>query len=170
MWRRIGCLAEVGRRLQSKAPKGSLVARTGGDEFAVLLRAQGVEGAQATAVALQYVLVEPFVLDNFTLDVGAAVGIALYPDHASDADTMLQRADVATYAAKSSPRSIQIYRPAMESRSVHRFGLVSELRQGDRGRRPHRALPAQGRPERPRVAGRGVPGALGAPGTRPGLT
>ena len=121
-------LAEVGRRLLSEAPKGALVARTGGDEFAVLIRVQGAEGAQAAAVALQYALVEPFEVGNFTLDVGAAVGIALYPDHASDAETMLQRVDAATYAAKSNPRSIQLYRPAMDSRSVHRLGLVSELR------------------------------------------
>jgi diguanylate cyclase (GGDEF)-like protein len=121
-------LTEVGRRLLSEAPKGALVARTGGDEFAVLIRTQGAEGAQAAAVALQYALVEPFNVDNFTLDVGAAVGIALFPDHASDPETMLQRVDAATYAAKSNPRSIQLYRPAMDSRSVHRLGLVSELR------------------------------------------
>jgi diguanylate cyclase (GGDEF)-like protein len=121
-------LAEVGRRLQAEAPKGALISRIGGDEFVVLLRAPGADAAQATAVALQYALVEPFALDSFTLDVGAAVGIALYPDHAPDAGTLLQRADVATYSAKTNPRSIQLYRPAMESRSVHRLGLVSELR------------------------------------------
>ncbi|MDQ1632181.1 MAG: hypothetical protein QOC80_2153 [Frankiaceae bacterium] len=121
-------LAEVGRRLQAEAPKGALISRIGGDEFVVLIRAAGADAAQATAVALQYALVEPFSLDSFTLDVGAAVGIALYPDHAPDAGTLLQRADVATYSAKTNPRSIQLYRPAMESRSVHRLGLVSELR------------------------------------------
>ncbi len=121
-------LVEVGRRLQAHAPKGALVARTGGDEFAVLVRALGAEGAQATAVALQYVLIEPFELDKLTLDVGAAVGIALYPDHAADAETMMQRVDVATYTAKTNPRSIQLYRQSMDSRSLHRLGLVSELR------------------------------------------
>ncbi len=121
-------LAEVGRRLQTRAPDGALVARAGGDEFAVLVRVQGAEDAQAVAVALQHALAEPFALENLTLDVGAAVGIAVYPDHATDAESLLQRVDVATYAAKNNPRSIQVYRMAMESRSTHRLGLVSELR------------------------------------------
>jgi len=121
-------LVEVGRRLQSESPDGALVARLGGDEFAVLVRAPGAEDTQARAAALQHGLVEPLKLDKFTLDVGAAVGIAMYPEHGDDAATLLQRADVATYAAKNNPRSIQIYRPAMESRSLQRLGLVSELR------------------------------------------
>jgi len=121
-------LAEVGRRLQAMAPDGALVARTGGDEFVLLVRTQGADGANALAVRLQYALAAPFPLDSFTLDVGAAVGIAVYPDHARDGETLLQRADVATYAAKSNPRSVQAYVPAMDSRSVHRLGLVSELR------------------------------------------
>ncbi|HEV2089294.1 MAG TPA: bifunctional diguanylate cyclase/phosphodiesterase, partial [Cryptosporangiaceae bacterium] len=121
-------LAEVGRRLQSRAPDGALVARAGGDEFAVLVRTDGAGDAQAMAAALQGALAEPFALQNLTLDVGAAVGIAVYPDHATDAESLLQRVDVATYAAKNNPRSIQVYRMAMESRSTHRLGLASELR------------------------------------------
>ncbi len=121
-------LVEVGRRLESESPDGALVARLGGDEFTVLVRAQGIEGAQARAAALQHGLVEPLKLDKFTLDVGAAVGIAVYPEHGDDAATLLQRADVATYAAKNNPRSIQVYRPALESRSLQRLGLISELR------------------------------------------
>jgi EAL domain-containing protein (putative c-di-GMP-specific phosphodiesterase class I) len=79
-------------------------------------------------VALQYGLGEPFILDAFTLDVAAAVGIALFPEHAADVEPLLQRVDVATEAAKNNPRGIQVYSASMESRSVHRLGLVSELR------------------------------------------
>ncbi len=121
-------LIEVGRRLQNEAPDGALVARLGGDEFAILVRTQDGDSAQAQALTLQYALVEPLRLDQLTLDVGAAVGIAICPDHGADAVTLMQRADVATYTAKHNPRSIQLYRPAMESRSLHRLSLVSELR------------------------------------------
>ncbi|MCW2567292.1 MAG: diguanylate cyclase/phosphodiesterase [Mycobacterium sp.] len=121
-------LAEVGRRLTKYAPDGALVARIGGDEFVVLVRAEGIDGAVAVGVALQYGLSEPFILDAFTLDVSAAVGIALYPEHAADTEPLLQRADVATEAAKNNPRGLQVYSASMESRSVHRLGLVSELR------------------------------------------
>jgi diguanylate cyclase (GGDEF)-like protein len=121
-------LAEVGRRLVRFAPDGGLVGRVGGDEFTLLLRTDGADGATAVGVALQYALNEPFVVDTFTLDVAAAVGISLFPDNAQTAELMLQRADVATHAAKSNPRGLLLYSPAMESRSVHRLGLVSDLR------------------------------------------
>src|SRR4051812_7714795 len=73
-------------------------------------------------------MTEPFVLDTFTLDVAAAVGVAYFPDHGTIAETLLQHADVATQAAKDNPRGLQVYAPAMNSRTVHRLGLVSEIR------------------------------------------
>jgi diguanylate cyclase (GGDEF)-like protein len=121
-------LIEVGRRLQRSAPDGALVARLGGDEYTVLIRAQGAEEALAIGTALRAAVSKPFVLDAFTLDVAAVVGIALFPDHAATSEQLLQRADVATETAKNNARGLQVYSPSMESRTVHRLGLVSELR------------------------------------------
>jgi diguanylate cyclase (GGDEF)-like protein len=122
-------LVEVGRRLQAAAPDGALVARLGGDEFAVLVRAEGAEGAVTDGAKLQAAVSTPFVLDAFTLDVETVVGIALFPDHATTAEQLLQRADVATETAKNNARGLQVYSPSVESRAVHRIGLVSELKE-----------------------------------------
>jgi diguanylate cyclase (GGDEF)-like protein len=121
-------LVEVGRRLERAAPPGSLVARTGGDEFGVLLRTNGAQQAVATASALKESMAQPYRVGTMSLEVAAAVGVVLAPDHGNDPAILLQRAEIAMYAAKSNPRSVQTYSTAMESRSVRRLGLVSDLR------------------------------------------
>lgn len=121
-------LIEIGRRLRDKAPSGALVARLDGDEFALVMRVQGADAATAAALDLRLALAEPVTIDKLSLDVSTAVGIALFPDHGTDAETLLQRADVANQVAKNNPRAIQLYQPTMEQRSLHRLSLVSELR------------------------------------------
>jgi diguanylate cyclase (GGDEF)-like protein len=121
-------LVEVGNRLRDVAPQGALVARMGGDEFAVLVRLPGAAAAHAEGTALQSALEEPVDIEGLSIDVGASVGIALFPDHAVDGVTLLQRAEVAMYAAKRAVRQVQTYLPTMDSLSVRRLSLVSELR------------------------------------------
>jgi diguanylate cyclase (GGDEF)-like protein len=121
-------LAEVGSRLSARAPDGALVARVGGDEFAILSRVDGSDSAVATAVALQYVLTEASGTDGVPFDITSSVGVALYPDHASDANGLLQRAEVAQREAVKNPRGVQVYSAALESRSVARIGLAGDLR------------------------------------------
>ena len=106
------------------------------------------------------------VFDALTLDVDTAVGVAVHPDHGSDAATLLQRVDLAATAAKSVPGSVQLFNPALESRSLRRLGLAGDLRRAlDDGELEVYFQPkvdAAGPP-----AGRGgVPGPLGAPGAR----
>jgi diguanylate cyclase (GGDEF)-like protein len=121
-------LNEVGQRLKQIAPGGALVARLGGDEFALLVRAKGSGVIQEEAEALQRALEQPFEWDGVTLDVGGSIGIAVYPDHGTDASTLLQRADVAMYAAKGRGRGIAQYVPTMDSSSVRRLSLAADLR------------------------------------------
>lgn len=126
-------LGEVGSRLRSLAPTGALVGRVGGDEFVVTLRTPSAEEAVRLGDKLRRQLQEPMVFDSLTLDVDTAVGVVVHPDHGMDAATLIQRADVATQSAKNHVDPVQLFNPALESRSVRRLGLAGDL---------HRALDA----------------------------
>jgi diguanylate cyclase (GGDEF)-like protein len=121
-------LAEVARRLVAAAPDGALVARAGGDEFCVLVRLANADAAVDLAIQLRQALQDPFALGTLTLDVDTAVGIALHPDHGTEPEALLQRADVATYAAKSTTSGVRVFNLGLESRSVRRLGLAGDLR------------------------------------------
>ena len=121
-------LAEVARRLRSLAPPAALIARVGGDEFAMTLRMAGTEEAVELATELRRSLQDPMELGSLTLDVDTAVGIAVHPDHGSEPAALLQRADVANQAAKSMSSAVQVFNLGLESRSARRLGLAGDLR------------------------------------------
>ncbi|MGY0005572.1 putative bifunctional diguanylate cyclase/phosphodiesterase [Micromonospora sp. I033] len=121
-------LVEVAERLRACAPSSALVGRAGGDEFLVTLRLESTEAALELAAQLREQIRDEMVFDALTLDVDTAVGVAVHPDHGSDAVTLLQRVDLAATAAKSVPGSVQLYSPALESRSLRRLGLAGDLR------------------------------------------
>ncbi|MEV4618618.1 sensor domain-containing phosphodiesterase [Asanoa sp. NPDC049573] len=121
-------LTEVARRLRACAPSGALVGRLGSDEFAVTLRVDSAEAAQALAGRMREQIRDQMGFGSLTLDVETAVGIAVYPDHGSDAATLLQRADLAATAAKTVPGSVQLFNAGLESRSVRRLALAGDLR------------------------------------------
>ncbi|PZF97653.1 putative bifunctional diguanylate cyclase/phosphodiesterase [Micromonospora deserti] len=121
-------LVEVADRLRSCAPSSALVGRAGGDEFLVTLRLESAEAAVELAVQLREQIRDEMVFDALTLDVDTAVGVAVHPDHGSDAASLLQRVDLAATAAKSVPGSVQLFNPALESRSLRRLGLAGDLR------------------------------------------
>lgn len=127
-------LVEVANRLRASAPSGSLVGRVGSDEFVVTLRVESVEVAMTLAGELREQIRDQMVFDALTLDVDTAVGVAVHPDHGSDPAILLQRVDLAATAAKSTPGSIQLFNPALESRSMRRLGLAGDLTRAlDRG-------------------------------------
>jgi diguanylate cyclase (GGDEF)-like protein len=121
-------LAEVARRLREAAPPAALLARVGGDEFALTVRTVSAETAVALATSVRESLRDPMVLGALSVDLDCAVGVAVHPDHGTDSSTLLQRADVATHAAKLRHSSVQLFNPSLESRSVRRLGLAGDLR------------------------------------------
>ncbi|BBH65977.1 bifunctional diguanylate cyclase/phosphodiesterase [Actinoplanes sp. OR16] len=121
-------LSEVAARLRGIADSGALVGRIGGDEFVVTLRAESLEATIALATQMRERLRGPLAVGSLTLDVDTAVGVAVYPDHGSDPETLLQRAELAANAAKALPYGVQPFHPALESRAVRRLGIAADLR------------------------------------------
>ncbi|MBG0563383.1 putative bifunctional diguanylate cyclase/phosphodiesterase [Actinoplanes aureus] len=121
-------LVEVAQRLGGIADPGALVGRIGGDEFVVTLRAQNIEATVDIATRMRERLRGPMAVGSLTLDVDTAVGVSVYPDHGSDPETLLQRAELAANAAKVLPYGVQPFHPALESRAVRRLGIAADLR------------------------------------------
>jgi diguanylate cyclase len=122
-------LLQVGQRLQAALRKVDTVARLGGDEFAILLpRIETRDGAMTVAKKLLACLEEPFVLEGLSVDVEASIGVAIYPDHGSDPEELLQRADIAMYTAKETHAGFVLFDPKQDQHSPRRLALLGELR------------------------------------------
>ena len=109
----------------------------------------------------------PLDLDGLTLVLEASAGVAVFPDHALDAEGLLRRADVAMYQAKRDRTGVEVYESKRDSNTPDRLGLLGDLRRAlDAGEvelhyQPKVRFDGQ-------VAGPRGPGALGAPGARAG--
>jgi diguanylate cyclase (GGDEF)-like protein/PAS domain S-box-containing protein len=121
-------LRQVGERFTAELRETDTVARLGGDEFAIVLLAADADGASLIATKLLVALERPFIVEGQALDVGASIGIAVYPDHADTADTMLRRADIAMYVAKRSRRTHAIYTQGNDEPGDSRLALMAQLR------------------------------------------
>ncbi|MGZ5432323.1 MAG: putative bifunctional diguanylate cyclase/phosphodiesterase [Thermoanaerobaculia bacterium] len=122
-------LKQVSFRLRNQVRGEDVVARLGGDEFALVLpHVDDANGVALTARRILGSLEQPFVIDGQVLDVGASIGIALFPEHGTDGRTLLRRADVAMYAAKQKQSGYSFHREDGESRSPDQLALVVELR------------------------------------------
>jgi len=121
-------LQQVGNRMQQILRHTDTVARLGGDEFALLIPYVDRETAMLFADRITRVFREPFRIEGMQLDTEASLGISLYPDHGKDADTLIKRADIAMYQAKRSDRSYAVYDPEIDSHSMWRLSLLSDLR------------------------------------------
>ncbi|MET9192601.1 bifunctional diguanylate cyclase/phosphodiesterase [Streptomyces olivaceus] len=122
-------LLQTADRLRQALPRGAEAARLGGDEFAVLLPvADSTTSAARLARSLAAALSSPLDLDGLTLVLEASAGVAVFPDHALDAEGLLRRADVAMYQAKRDRTGVEVYESKRDSNTPDRLGLLGDLR------------------------------------------
>jgi diguanylate cyclase (GGDEF)-like protein len=121
-------LRGVGPRLHATMRPGDVVARLGGDEFGVLIHDANTETATVAAGRLRAALGRPYALAGISLHVGASIGIAVFPDHAQDASTLLRHADVAMYEAKRGRTGHGVYASEGDHHSRDRLELAGEMR------------------------------------------
>ena len=123
-------LVEVARRLAYAASDTALVARLGGDEFAILVTHTADRGElDAMARRVRAALSHPLTIEGVRVNISASVGLALAPDDAIDAPTLMQRADVAMYGAKAGHgNGVAFYEPIRDDNSPRRLALATDLR------------------------------------------
>ena len=128
-------LREIAIRLGSVIRKGDTLARLGGDEFGIILDCAGLsETPQSAAVALAERIIAcaqaPIGLAGRSVEVGASVGIAVFPTDGRDSDTLMRAADMAMYRAKESGRSRYcFFEEGMEVALKDRVELEDDVRQ-----------------------------------------
>lgn len=102
-------LQQVAMRLQRDVRSTDTVARLGGDEFAIILAdVDNWIGAELVASKLAEALAEPMSVQDLTLNIGASLGMAIYPDVTTDEAELVKHADDAMYRAKQSGGGIQM--------------------------------------------------------------
>ena len=122
-------LQGVGKRLASQdLQPNEMVARLSGDEFALLLPGRDAADALRLAECLADAFLLPLTLDDHTVDVTAAFGVACWPLHAGDAETLISRAEVAMYSAKRKTAAALVYDASIDAGSALTLSLLSELR------------------------------------------
>jgi len=123
-------LQEVARRLGQSLRQSDTVARTGGDEFVILL--EHIDEPEACASLAKKIIASlcaPMVLGGHTLQVGASIGIACFPDDGADIVTLMKHADAAMYAAKSAGRgTYRFFQATMTEKAAQRLQLEMQLR------------------------------------------
>lgn len=122
-------LKEVAARLLSSIRDSDTVARQGGDEFIIVL--PGIDSTLDVEMVIKKLLntlMRPYQIEDKTLNVGASVGVSLYPDNGEDAGTLMKYSDIAMYHAKSSGRgSFKFFSSEMNQIAMERHCLGMDL-------------------------------------------
>lgn len=143
-------LRQVGQRLNAAVSERDRVARLSGDDF--LIACAGLSSAEEAARIAQRLLQQfqkPFIINDHSLNLGAQIGISLYPDDGYQVTDLLSRAELALHRAGAQESSYQFYNEMMHAEAYRRLVLEEELQHGlERGEftlyyQPRMSLPSR---------------------------
>lgn len=122
-------LRQVAERLRIVVREADTLARLGGDEFGIILRLsrEPVRTAESIARKLGVLMGEPFAIDGKNLCLSMTTGIALYPQHGDDPDSLASHADSAMYRAKWNALPYLFYEAEVSSSSAERLQYSGQL-------------------------------------------
>jgi diguanylate cyclase (GGDEF)-like protein/PAS domain S-box-containing protein len=123
-------LVGMAERMQQSLRRSDTLGRLGGDEFVIVMPLiAGMEDVERCAQRLVDLIASTAQVGELEVNLTASVGVCVYPDFAGDVDTMLERADAATYVAKANGRNqYQMFADAMLKQSQDRMSMDAALR------------------------------------------
>jgi len=121
-------LKQIGPRLDHLIQNLGIVARLGGDEFAIMIGdVQSTADILRIASQVLNTIREPFDLTGFRAEIGASIGISLYPEHGNTTSQLMRCADVAMYIAKNAGNGYTLYDADLDKHSPRRLTLMTGL-------------------------------------------
>ncbi len=125
-------LQHITPRLTACVREIDTIARIGGDEFVAVLPSADKEDALRIAEKIHRFIDQPLKIDDHVFNIGSSMGIAIYPYHGKDAQSLLQHADFAMYKAKRGAGKCVVYDISEKEYSINRLELVARVRRAVR--------------------------------------
>ncbi len=120
-------LCNVSTRMSNVLRKSDTLARLGGDEFSVLLSELQENTVEEISKKIHSALEYEFKIQGHNLYISSSIGVAIYPEHGKDSETLMRHADMAMYVSKSTNEVYTVYNPDDDELYVNKISLASEL-------------------------------------------
>jgi diguanylate cyclase (GGDEF)-like protein len=121
-------LREIAKRLDASLRATDTVARLGGDEFAIITSYTDRSMIESLVARIVQDIERVIIIDNKNLTVGVSIGIATYPLHGLDVDTLIRHADIAMYAAKRENKNTEYYELEKDYHTADDLTLLADLK------------------------------------------
>ncbi len=121
-------LRQIASRLNEAVTDPDLVGRFYGNKFAIMLNNTDASAINSIAATLLGTLDNAFEVDERCLYIRGTLGVALFPEHAANAPSLLQKAEAATFQAREDSRNVAIFHARDNEGGAERLGLINDLR------------------------------------------